>query len=163
MQLLKTGSISNLFAKAVDAVFHPKTASWADIEKKYAESGGHHHLKLVCPQCGNTQTCRCSEPKTVEHGICPDCLKGKTAGLKEEQAAIPYEFDKALQEFLMGKVNDFKEFKTLYEKCKQIIVNDPDLIRPIEEGGLGKGLPEIFNMATYVPYTGPSQTRQIRV
>jgi len=110
MQLTKTGSISNLFAKSVDSI-------------------------LV-----------------------------KTAGLKEEQAAIPYEFDKALQAFLMNKSgNDYNEFETLYQKCKDIIVNDPDLIRPIEEGGLGNGLAEIYNKVTHKPHTGPSQTRQIRV
>jgi len=88
----------------------------------------------------------------------------KFAGMKEEQTAIPYEFDKALQNFLMNKVsNNFDEFMQLYQKCKDIIVNDPDLIKPVEEGGLGKGLAEIFNMATYTPHTGPSQPRQIRV
>jgi len=138
-----------------------KIASWEEIERKYNQAGQHHHLRLVCVKCGNEQTCRCSEAKTIEKGICQSCL---TAGLKEEQAAIPYEFDKALQTFLMNKVsNNFDEFMRLYQKCKDIIVNDPDLIKPVEEGGLGKGLAEIFNMATYTPHTGPSQPRQIRV
>jgi hypothetical protein len=47
--------------------------TWGDIRSKYNNDKKHHHLKLVCVICGNVQTCRCSEPKTVEKGVCEKC------------------------------------------------------------------------------------------
>jgi mannose-6-phosphate isomerase-like protein (cupin superfamily) len=43
----------------------------ADYDKKYGKN--HHHLKLNCVKCGDTQTCRCSVSKITEKGICPYC------------------------------------------------------------------------------------------
>jgi hypothetical protein len=54
----------------------PKTASlrpWREIREQYDDKEHRHHLRLVCDNCGNEETCRCSSPKTTEHGICFEC------------------------------------------------------------------------------------------
>jgi len=56
-------------------ISHPAILTWNEIKnyynKKYGEN--HHHLKLICTECGNISTCRCSSNKIIEYGICPDC------------------------------------------------------------------------------------------
>ncbi len=49
--------------------------SWDNIESRYTEKYGknHHHLKLTCAMCSNVKTCRCSNPKIDEVGVCPKC------------------------------------------------------------------------------------------
>jgi len=50
--------------------------TWKEIRDHYDREYGknHHHLRMHCTQCGNTATCRCSEPKVDEYGICPECV-----------------------------------------------------------------------------------------
>ena len=53
--------------------------TFEEIRKEYNEKFGknHHHLRLVCAKCGNSETCRCKEPKITEVGICDECSKKK--------------------------------------------------------------------------------------
>jgi hypothetical protein len=49
--------------------------TWRNIQAEYETKFGknHHCLSLECIKCGNTMTCRCSTPKTLEKGICYYC------------------------------------------------------------------------------------------
>lgn len=53
--------------------------TWDSITAEYAAQGKHHCLKLTCPVCGNTRTCRCSTPKDLHVALCPECVsKGQS-------------------------------------------------------------------------------------
>jgi len=49
--------------------------TWKEIREAYEQAYGpnHHHLRLKCSNCDNTMTCRCSQPKVTEYGLCNDC------------------------------------------------------------------------------------------
>jgi ATP-dependent DNA ligase len=49
--------------------------TWREIQAEYNLKFGenHHCLKLECTSCDNTMTCRCSQPKILEKGICYYC------------------------------------------------------------------------------------------
>jgi len=47
--------------------------TFREITTEYDERGDHHHIRLTCVKCGNTQTCRCREPKVEVQGICQNC------------------------------------------------------------------------------------------
>jgi hypothetical protein len=49
----------------------PALKNFAEIHNSYP--GHSHHLKLVCKKCNNTETCRCSAPKTEIIGLCYEC------------------------------------------------------------------------------------------
>jgi hypothetical protein len=51
----------------------PDGRPWDRIRKEEDPDGTKHDLRLVCPGCGATETCRCSKPKRVFHSPCPDC------------------------------------------------------------------------------------------
>jgi len=51
----------------------PDGRPWDRIRAEEDPDGTKHDLRLVCPGCGNEQTCRCSKPKRVFYSPCPDC------------------------------------------------------------------------------------------
>lgn len=42
-----------------------------------ADPDDQHHLRMVCVDCGDVQTCRCSAPKTTVFGICYECAEAR--------------------------------------------------------------------------------------
>jgi hypothetical protein len=48
-----------------------KHKTWRQIQEEYKDKP--HCLRLECVKCDNTETCRCSKPKTLERGICYYC------------------------------------------------------------------------------------------
>lgn len=45
---------------------------WIEILTEHRED---HHLKLECPRCYDTETCRCSAPKETIYSYCDKCQK----------------------------------------------------------------------------------------
>jgi predicted double-glycine peptidase len=49
--------------------------TWKEIREAYDNALGpnNHHLRLICSNCENTVTCRCSTNKVTEYGLCDKC------------------------------------------------------------------------------------------
>lgn len=59
--------------------------TFREIHDREDPDGTNHDLRLICIQCGDVQTCRCSKPKREFRGICHDCAKlhsGRIAALR---------------------------------------------------------------------------------
>lgn len=67
--------------------------TWDQIRNEEDPNGIHHDLRLICTKCRNESTCRCTKPKRVFYGICPDCTEKNIEEITNE----PFDLDEIKQ------------------------------------------------------------------
>jgi len=51
----------------------PDIKNWHQIKHEQDPDGKKHDLRLICPKCNNTETCKCSKLKREFFGLCYKC------------------------------------------------------------------------------------------